>query len=263
MTLLAALVAAAVLPGFTVTAVGPHGGQVLEGPIPGTERPGVVYLPPGFAATRRYPVAYLLHGLPGSPTEFVAGAGLLRWADDSIAAGTVPPFVAVMPAAGPRPQYNGEWAGPWERALVHDVVPWADAALPTLPRAADRVLAGISAGGFGAADIALRNPGVFGTVESWSGYFAPLRDGPFKHATRAELAANDPRLLARHAPPRAMRFFLSTGPFHSHWFRPAQTVDFARELSRLGVTVRLLHLRIAKGEYTAQLAAGLAWALAR
>ena len=261
MTLLAALVTAVVLPGFTVTATGPNGGQVLTGPIPGTERPGAVYLPPHFSEASRYPVVYLLHGMPGSPSEFVAGAGLLQWADTAIAAGTTRPFVAVMPAAGPRHQYNGEWAGPWERALVDQVVPWADATLPTLPAAADRVIAGLSAGGYGAADIALRNPGTFGTVESWSGYFAPLRDGPFKHATRQLLAANDPRLLARKAPPTHTRFFLSTGPAHSHWFKPAQTIDFARELSKLGVTVELLQVPVAKGEYTAQLAAGLAWAL--
>src|SRR5581483_1869776 len=262
MGLLAAWLAALVLPGFSPWLTGPQGGEVLTGPMPGTDRPGVVYLPPGFSRELRYPVVYLLHGMPGSPTEFVAGAGLLQWADDSIADGSVPPFIAVMPAAGPRPQYNGEWAGPWEHALVDDVVPWVDRRLPTVANAAHRVLAGISAGGFGAADIALRNPRVFGTVESWSGYFAPLHDGPFKHATTAELAANDPRLLAHTAPVRRLRFFLSTGPFHSHWFTPRQTVDFAHELSRLGAPVRLLQLGSTNGEYTKQLATGLSWALA-
>jgi poly(3-hydroxybutyrate) depolymerase len=261
-TLLAVLATAFVLPGFTTYATGPQGGQVLEGPLPGTERPGLVYVPPGFSAAGRYPVVYLLHGLPGSPTEFVHGAGFLEWADDAIAAGTVRPFIAVMPAAGTRPQYNGEWAGPWERVLVDDVVPWVDERFPTFPDPAHRVLGGLSAGGFGAADIALRNPGVFGTVESWSGYFAPLRDGPFKHATNAELAANDPRLLAHDVRPGALRFFLSTGPYHSHWFHPAQTVAFADELARLGLRVDFLHLTVRKGEYTRQLTAGLAWALA-
>lgn len=261
MSVLAALITAFVLPGFTVYDTGPHGGQALTGPIPGTQRAGVVYLPPGFSMAKRYPVVYLLHGMPGSPSEFVAGAGLLTWADDAIADGTVRPFIAVMPAAGSRPQYNGEWAGPWERALVDQVVPWVDGQLPTLPDAADRILAGLSAGGFGAADIALRNPRLFGTVESWSGYFAPLHDGPFKHATKQELDANDPRLLARAVHPDRMRFFLGTGPLHSHWFKPAQTVDFARELRQLGVRVDLLRLPVARGEYGAQLAAGLAWGL--
>ena len=265
MVFLAALAAAALLPGFTPVAAGPNGGQVLSGPLPGTEQPGWVYLPPGFSTTIHYRTVYLLHGMPGSPSEFVDGANLLGWADAQIAAGGVPAFIAVMPAAGPTPGYNGEWAGRWARALVDGVMPWVDSHLPTIRSAAARTIAGISAGGFGAADIALRHPGLFGTVESWSGYFDPLHDGPFKNASRSTLAANDPRRLvpAEAATLRAdgTRFFLSTGPFHSHWFRPAQTVDFARELAGLGVRERLVRLAQAKGEYRTQLADGLAWAL--
>jgi enterochelin esterase-like enzyme len=266
MAFFAALFAAAsLLPGFTPVAAGPDGGQVLSGPIPGTERPGYVYLPPGFSDTTHYRTVYLLHGMPGSPSEYIQGANLLAWADPAIAEGRIPPFIAVIPAAGSTEKYNGEWAGPWETAVVDHVVPWADAHLPTIPAAPDRVLAGLSAGGFGAADIALRNPGMFGTVESWSGYFKPLHDGPFKTASAATLDANDPVLLARSEAQRLRadhtRFFLSTGPYHSHWFRPAQTVDFAHELAHLGVRERLLRVAQAKGEYRVQLAAGLGWAL--
>lgn len=265
MAFLAALTAAFLLPGFTTATVGPDGGRVLTGPIPGTQRPGLVYLPPGFDATHRYPTVYLLHGMPGSPTEYLGGANLVDWADAAISAGTVKPFVAVIPAAGPSPKYNGEWAGPWERALVDDVVPWADANLPTVANARGRVLAGLSAGGFGAADIALRHPGVFGTVESWSGYFTPLRDGPLKDAPGATLDANNPVLLARSEAARlradGTRFFVSTGPYHSHWFKPQQTTDFAHELRGLRVTVRYIALAVAKGEYRIQLADGLGWAL--
>jgi hypothetical protein len=106
---------------------------------------------------------------------------------------------------------------------------------------------------------------MFGTVESWSGYFKPLHDGPFKTASAATLDANDPVLLARSEAQRLRadhtRFFLSTGPYHSHWFRPAQTVDFAHELAHLGVRERLVRVAQAKGEYRVQLAAGLGWAL--
>ncbi len=127
------------------------------------------------------------------------------------------------------------------------------------------MLAGLSAGGFGAIDIGLRNPHVFGALESWSGYFAPLHDGPFKHADRATLTANDPAFLAR-ARAGALRrlgtrFFVSSGPAHSHWFRPAQTVRFARELTSLGLVSHLQLVSSARGEWRDQLDAGLAWAL--
>ncbi|HEX6762459.1 MAG TPA: alpha/beta hydrolase-fold protein [Gaiellaceae bacterium] len=243
---------------------GPDGGRVLSGVFPGELRPGLVYLPPGFSAARRYPVVYLLHGMPGSPSEYPTGTGLVGFADDAIATGALRPFIGILPAAGPRDRYNGEWAGPWEAGLVGRVVPWVDAHLPTSADAADRVIAGLSAGGFGAVNIALRHPELFGTVESWSGYFAPLRDGPFRHATRAVLAANDPTRLARSEAAAlrqgGVRFFLSTGPAHSHWFKPAQTRDFARELRSLGLDVSYRAYATAKSEYGRQLDAGLTFA---
>jgi enterochelin esterase-like enzyme len=205
--------------------------------------------------------------MPGSPTEYLDGTDLADWADQAISSGAVRPFIAVLPAAGPSRDYNGEWAGPWEHDLVDEVVPWIDAHLPTVADPSGRVIAGLSAGGFGAADIGLRNPDVFGAVEAWSGYFRPLPDGPFEGATKALLAANDPTKLARReaALLRAagMRFFLSTGPFHSHWFRPAATLDFTRELRSLGLAVRYHRYANAKGEWRNQLDTGLEWAFRR
>lgn len=258
--------AAALLPGFAPAPVQPQTGTVLTGTFPGTLRPGIVYLPPGYSPQQRYPVVYLLHGMPGTPTEYVDGVDLPGWAGAEIAAGAVQPFIAVIPAAGPDRGYNGEWAGPWETALVRRIVPWVDGHLATVRSASGRVLAGLSAGGFGAMDIALRNPSLFGRVESWSGYFRPLHDGPFKHATKAVLAANDPVMLARAEAPAlrrlGVRFFLSSGPAHSHWFRPAQTAAFASELRRLGLPVRYGFYANRKGEWRAQVDAGLAWAFA-
>lgn len=264
MASLAAFVAALALPGFTPFGTGPHGGSVWAGFFPGSERAGYVYLPPSYDPTHRYPVVYLLHGMPGSPTEYLSGTDLTDYADDGIASGLLRPFIAVLPAAGPDPKYNGEWAGPWEKELVADVLPFVDTHLSTLASPAGRTLAGLSAGGFGAFDIGLRNSGLFGAIASWSGYFHPLHDGPFKHATKATLSANDPTLLAvaerRTLVHEHVRFFLSTGPYHSHWFRPAQTTAFARELRRLGLPVQTFVDAQVKGEWQAQVDAGLEWA---
>jgi S-formylglutathione hydrolase FrmB len=266
MNAIAVLLSAFVLPGFTNAATEPSGGQLLQGTFPGTARPGYVYLPPSFDPTTRYSVVYLLHGMPGSPSEYTNGTELGTFADAQIAAGTVRPFIAVIPAAGPDPTYNGEWAGQWAAALVNRVVPWVDANLPTIATPAGRVLAGLSAGGYGAFDIALRHPSLFGAVESWSGYFTPLRDGPFKHADAATLAANNPSLLARSeaaALRRAgIRFFVSTGPFHSHWIPRGTTQTFARELHRLGLPVELHVYPDRAGEWREQFDAGLKWAFA-
>jgi enterochelin esterase-like enzyme len=266
LTALASLVASILLlPGFAPAASGPAGGRVWTGRFPGTLRPGFVYLPPGFDPSRRYPVVYFLHGMPGSPSEYLGGTGLTEFADEAIASGRLRAFIAVAPAAGPDRGYDGEWAGPWESALVRHVVPWVDAHLPTEADPGGRLLAGLSAGGYGAADIGIRNPGVFGSILSFSGYFAPLRDGPFEHATSTVLAQNDPTRLARSeraALVRAgTRFFVSTGPAHSHWFTPAATIAFARELHRLGLPVTTYVHPAKTGEWTAQVDAGLLWAL--
>jgi enterochelin esterase-like enzyme len=265
-TVLATAFAATVLlPGFSQVAAGPWGGEVDTGIFPGGQRPGYVYLPPGFTTVRRYPVVYLLHGMPGSPNEYLAGTNLANWADEQITLGAIRPFIAVMPAAGPNRDYNGEWAVGIESALVKRVVPWVDAWLPTVASRGGRILAGLSAGGYGAADIGLRHPDLFGTIEAWSAYFHPLRDGPFKHATRAELEANDPTTLvpAEAATLRrdGTRFFVSTGPAHSHWFTPADTVAFARELRGEGIPVSLRAYVKSAGEWRHQLDAGLTWAL--
>jgi hypothetical protein len=135
-----------------------------------------------------------------------------------------------------------EWAGPWETYLVRDVVPWTKLHLTLGTKQSDRAIAGLSAGAFGAVDIALRNPGIFGVAESWSGYFHPFRDGPFAHASARELAAHDPTLLVRREAAllraRGIRFYLATGFNHGGIFR-RWTYDFARELRGLGLPYRV------------------------
>jgi len=80
-------------------ASGPAGGQVLTGVFPGTLRAGYLYLPPNFSRSVRYPVVYLLHGMPGSPSEYLDGTQLATQADQEIAAQRLRPFIAVIPAA--------------------------------------------------------------------------------------------------------------------------------------------------------------------
>ena len=239
--------AAALLPaGWFNVAHGPAGGTIWEGRIPNTYVPSdarlsAIYLPPAFDPSQRYPVVYLLHGMRGSPSSIFDAMRLPTAADGLIASGAAP-FIAVMPVAGPTVHPNrGEWAGVWEDYLVHDVVPWVDQNLPTIATARGRALEGLCAGGFGALDIGLRHPGVFETLGSFEGYFAPVfRDGPFAEATKADLRAHDPSvLLDREAPAlrhRGVRFYLSAGGNHGH-VRARWTVAFADELR----TLRLPH----------------------
>lgn len=239
---------------------GPDGGEIWRGVIPRASRKSTIYLPPGFLPERRYPVVYLVHGMPGSPWSYVDSLSLAALSDTLITERVVVPFIAVVPVAGPSGHYAGEWAGPWEQYVARSVVPWVDSHFLTVADARGRTLAGLSAGAFGAIDIGLRHPRLFGRLESWGGYFAPFRAGPLAYAGRVELAAHDPQLLARREAPLllrlGLRFYLSTGPGHGK-VQPRQTVQFARELRRLGVPERLVVLSDGRRQWERQLDAGL------
>ena len=130
------------------------------------------------------------------------------------------------------------------------------------------MIAGLSAGGFGAIDIALRHPELFGAAESWSGYFMPFHDGPFKGA---DARRSSPRTIRRSSSERervrrrgsGLRFFVSSGPSHSHWFREAATVSFAHELRATRPTGRAAAVPDVRGEWRGQLDAGLGWVFPR
>jgi enterochelin esterase-like enzyme len=163
----------------------------------------LVYLPPGYSKARRYPVYYLLHGSPGKPEVFIDIANMDIRLDNQLSEGTLKPMILVYPDG----RINGstmsdsEWAntssGDFE-GYVTDVVHDVDRRFSTLPYRQDRVLAGFSAGAYGAMNIALHNLAVFRNVQVWSGYFIETRSGVFAHATHAQLADNSPLYFAAH-----------------------------------------------------------------
>jgi enterochelin esterase-like enzyme len=228
-------------PGFGELLSGPDGGTLWSGAIPSTvfagrPRQSIVYLPPGLRPGRRYPLVVLLHGLRGSPYSFAGGLRLPAVADPLVTAGRVRPFIAVMPPAGRTLGFDGEWTGVWERYVLQDAIPWADAHLPVERAGATRVIAGFSAGGYGAVDIALRHPGAFGVAEAWSGYFRAPHDGSLRTATPAERTAHDPlRLLGRAT---GLRLLVSAG--RREPVELALTRRFAAAAARDGLPVRLL-----------------------
>lgn len=237
--------AAGLPPSWSAASHGPDGGVVWEGRIPDgfapwDHRTSAIYLPPGYDPAQRYPVVYLLHGMEGNPSEYVDSLHIAATADGLISSGRAQPFIAVMPVAGPTVDPNGgEWAGIWEKYVVRDVVPWVDSHLSTIATPQGRALEGLCAGGYGAVDIGLRHPDTFGTLGSWEGYFAPVfRDGPFVHATPADLDAHDPTLLVRREAQvlrrDGVRFYVSAGGNHGAVLRK-WSLQFVDELRSLGL----------------------------
>src|SRR5271156_906579 len=64
----------------------------------GAKKTVIVYLPPSYTTSpsRRYPVAYYLHGLSGSEVDWTRSGGLNVVMDSLIAAGA-PELIVVMP----------------------------------------------------------------------------------------------------------------------------------------------------------------------
>lgn len=203
----------------------------------------LAYLPPGYRAGRRYPVYYLLHGSPGQPSVYLAIVSIGIRMDNLIGEHRMAPMILVFPNGkiGGSLFSDSEWAntraGAFESALigvVHDV----DHRFFTLPSRADRVIAGFSAGGYGAVNIALHHLNVFGNVQSWSGYFLQSRVGVFAHASRAVLADNSPlrevRTLTAQLAVDPLRVFLFTGRDDN---LSPQTIPMARALAARGAKV--------------------------
>jgi enterochelin esterase-like enzyme len=134
----------------------------------------LAYLPPGYRSTRRYPVLYLLHGNEQLAVEFLLQGDLQGELDRLIAAGQVPPMIAVMPEGG-RGAINWRNLGSqrWESYVV-EVQELVDRMLPTIRNRDARAIAGDSMGAYGAMNVALGNPYRFGVVESWLGFFNGL-----------------------------------------------------------------------------------------
>jgi S-formylglutathione hydrolase FrmB len=156
----------------------------LVRPYKGTaQREVLVYLPGGYDAPqnrgRRYPVLYLLHGSPGNPYNFL---NLGHWPsrlEEEARSGVCQQAILVIPDGNYAGEKHGdsEWANSADRRdrfedwVVQEIVPFMDAHYRTRADRSGRFLAGVSEGGFGAINLALRNPGVFGGAIGLSGYY--------------------------------------------------------------------------------------------
>jgi enterochelin esterase-like enzyme len=176
----------------------------------------LAYLPPGYAqeaaAGRRFPLLVLLHGHPGGPADFLRAGALGVAMDDLLARHAVPPMLVILPDGrnglfGPATQWANTPTGRYEDYVL-DVVRAADKRFAVLTGRSHRGIGGLSEGGYGALDIALRHPRAFGVVQSWSGYYVQRPTGAFKGASPADLAAHSPAVLARRDGPAIRRLGL-------------------------------------------------------
>jgi enterochelin esterase-like enzyme len=175
-----------------------------------------VYTPPGYAAAAargaRFPVLYLLHAPPGRPENYFDVGGLSVRMDVLIKRRRIHPFLIVAPygrtnAYGSDAEWANARAGRFE-SFVLDTVRSVDARFSTIRSRSERMIAGLSEGGYGAANIALRNLGTFGSFESWSGYYVQTPTGVFAGLPPSLLEANSPAFYINRRVPAIRRLGL-------------------------------------------------------
>ena len=215
--------------------------KLMSAALGGRSQPVDVYLPPGYSASphRRYPVVYLLHGVPGRPAAFLDTVRLGVVEDELVALHKISPAILVMPFGSTSSFTDEEWANGvrpksnWETFVARDLVRAVDARYRTIRRGSARALAGLSEGGYGSLNIGLHHPGEFGVLESWSGYEQadPIRS--IFGIDRSALTRNSPSLTLPAVAAKLRRahmfiwFYSGTG---DHFVK--QNTAFAAELRR-------------------------------
>jgi len=225
---------------------------VASAALGGHSQPVDVYLPPGYAAhpRERYPVMYLLHGFPGRPGAFLQTVRIGVVEDVLVAQHRIRPLILVMPFGSTGSFTDKEWANGvgrgqgWETFVAHDLVRAVDARYRTIPRGADRIVGGLSEGGYGALNIALHHPGEFRVVESWSGYEQAANLKSIFGGDKSLVAANSPLDTLPHVASalRKARTFVWAYSGTTDSFR-AENAAFAAELARAGVPHRFRLVR--------------------
>ncbi|HKN82635.1 MAG TPA: alpha/beta hydrolase family protein [Pyrinomonadaceae bacterium] len=131
-----------------------------------------VILPPDYdtSATTRYPVLYLLHGLTGHYSDWVARTNVADYAAEYR-------LIVIMPVG------NDSWytdsasvaTDKYESYILKELIPDVDQHFRTIEARYGRSIAGLSMGGYGAIKFGLKSPETFVFAASMSGAFGVTR----------------------------------------------------------------------------------------
>ena len=178
-----------------VRALGPGTVTVLHVPSADNDLPvrDVYVYRPDVPPGTPLPVLYMLHGYPGHPPA------IMRWmapALDAAFTGGAAPFVVAVPDGNGHAYPDTEWADSVdgktlvETSLISKILPAVEGPTP-LPRGR-RAIGGFSMGGYGAANLGLRHPDLFGQIVAISGYYHTDDESGVFNNDPAVLAANTP-----------------------------------------------------------------------
>lgn len=148
-------------------------GKIVKSTIMGKDVKYSIYLPAGYETSERsYPVVYLLHGYSDDDTGWLQFGEINRLADKAIADGTIPPMIIVMPD-GFVSFYMNSYDGKekYEDFFVKEFMPTIEKSYKIKAKKQYRGISGLSMGGYGSMNLALRNPDLFAAAAPLSGAF--------------------------------------------------------------------------------------------
>jgi S-formylglutathione hydrolase FrmB len=200
---------------------GPHGTVATKrfsSAALGVDKSYVVYLPAGYdeQPSRRWPVFYYLHGLGGSEVNWVEGGQIDKTADrlglaailvmpdgdDGFYVDGVAPIDydacmkdgtgMFMPGHEPKRTSCVRKRG-YETYITKDLIAHVDATYRTIATKEGRAIAGLSMGGFGALQLAMRHPDLFAAAASHSGVVSLIYNGPHPYQKGKVEILKDPK----------------------------------------------------------------------
>jgi S-formylglutathione hydrolase FrmB len=120
------------------------------------------YLPDGYKeSTSRYPVTYLLHGAGGNEYEWARKGGAVETLDGLIKRGQMRATVAIMPTFGPASWWADGASEKAETALMKELIPYVESRFKVATERSARSIGGLSMGGYGSLNLALKHPDRF------------------------------------------------------------------------------------------------------
>ena len=147
--------------GFDVQRAGIQRGKidtiVYNSTTVGSTRRALIYTPPGYSKSKKYPVLYLLHGIGGDEKEWFNQGNPHVILDNLYADKKIAPMIVILPNGramkddraignimeGPKVQAFATF----EKDLLNDLIPYVEKNFPVLKNQENRALAGLSMGG--------------------------------------------------------------------------------------------------------------------
>jgi enterochelin esterase-like enzyme len=216
--------------------------SIVSRALGGQSRPFQVYLPPSYntiqGQAKRYPTLYLLHGSPGRDIDWFTAGKADQSANTLIATHKIPELILILPDGNGRPGQTGEWGNSFDQKqlietyVAVDLVKYVDRKYRTINSPAYRGIGGLSEGGFGAMNIAVHHPDIFGTVISLGGYYHA--EGSIWGNNPTYIQENSPaNYLPLHAQSWKLHIYLGAATKDQPYYN--DTRQFAQELVKLHI----------------------------